>query len=369
MPRGTAAVHAESNRLPGMSRRALTLLIACLLVVGLGVMSVLLPVPYVILQPGPTTDMLASAKKAESKEEPITIKGHKTYPTDGELHMVTVAYLGGPGQRLDVFSALRSWMNPQDAIVPREAIFPPEQSEQQTEEQIDQQMTDSQDTATAAALTQLKIDYTDVVSVAAVTKGKPADGRLRPGDVINSVDGKKVESSSAAAERIRAHKPGTEVRVAVTRKGQAQTVAMTTVESPDEPGTSIVGVTVQQKYQFPFDVSYSVGEIGGPSAGLVFALSVIDKLTPGSLTGGRNIAVTGTIDPSGQVGPIGGVQQKVVGAAHDGAKFFLSPAANCRDAAGAAPDGVRVVRVDTLDGAMKALDTIRSGKGTLPDCG
>ncbi|MQA94967.1 MAG: PDZ domain-containing protein [Streptosporangiales bacterium] len=347
-----------------MSRRAVTLLLAGLLVVGLGVMSVLLPVPYVILQPGPTTDMLASGKE----EAPITIKGHRVYPTKGELHMVTVAYLGGPGQRLDMFSALRSWMNPEDAVVPREAIFPPEQSDQQTEQQIDQQMTDSQDTATAAALTELEVDYAHIVGVAAVTKGKPADGRLQPGDVITAVDGTKVTTSSGAAERIRDHRPGSQVEVTVERKGQTRDVAMTTVESPDEPGTSIVGVTVQQRYEFPFDVSYAVGEIGGPSAGLVFALSVIDKLTPGSLTGGKNIAVTGTIDPSGKVGPIGGVQQKVVGAAHDGAKVFFAPAANCRDAAAAAPEGLRVVKIETLDAAMKALDALRTGKGAVPSC-
>jgi PDZ domain-containing protein len=128
-----------------------------------------------------------------------------------------------------------------------------------------------------------------------------------------------------------------------------------------------VGVQVGESFVFPFQVHISIGDIGGPSAGMMFALGIIDKITPADLTGGRFIAGTGEIEASGQVDPIGGIQQKMAGARAAGATVFLTPAANCADTAGAVPPGLRLIKVSTLNGAVTALSALRQGK-PVPSC-
>ena len=129
----------------------------------------------------------------------------------------------------------------------------------------------------------------------------------------------------------------------------------------------MVGVGVIETYQFPFQVKINVGNIGGPSAGLMFALGIMDKLTPGGLTGGRFIAGTGEISANGAVSPIGGIQQKMAGARAAGATVFLTPAANCPDTDGAVPQGLRLIKVCTLAGAVRDLKALTTG-GSVPSC-
>jgi len=344
-----------------MSRRALTLLIAS---VGLAVaiaVSVLIPVPYVILGPGPTLNTLG---KDSSGQPIITISGHPSYPTIGHLNMVTVSYQGGPGSNINIFTALTAWLNPHEAVVPESELFPPGQTQQQSQQQDTQQMTNSQETATAAALTELHIPYQTQVVVVQTEPGYPADGVLRAGDVITAVDGKPVTGQSSLTSLISAHPPGSTLTVTIERNGQTQTVQVGTKESGGHP---VMGVKVTEQYKFPFTVKFSVGEIGGPSAGMMFALGVIDKLTPMNLTGGKFVAGTGTITPSGQVGAIGGVEQKMVGARDAGATVFLAPASNCADTKGAVPAGLRVVKVSTLSQAVDDLEAIKAGQ-PVPSC-
>lgn len=345
-----------------MSRRALTLLVASLLVLILAVVGAILPVPYVVLQPGPTINTLGTFRGRPI----IQVQGHRTFPATGHLDLVTVAYQGGPGNPIDLFTALRAWFDPESAVVPEETLFPPNQSARQVEQDNVREMTDSQAMATAAALRELKIPYRTVVSVAEVRPNTPAARALRVGDVIIAVDGTAVTGPSAAADRIGARPPGRKVTLTVQRAGRTFPVTLPTVAGGD--GRAVVGVVVEPKFQFPFTVKINVGDIGGPSAGMMFALGLIDKLTTGDLTGGRFIAGTGTIDPSGQVGPIGGIQQKMAGARAQGATIFLTPAANCKDALADVPKGLRLVKVETLDGALQALRAIRTGHGTVPTC-
>ena len=129
----------------------------------------------------------------------------------------------------------------------------------------------------------------------------------------------------------------------------------------------MVGVKVVESYVFPFNVKIRVGDIGGPSAGLMFALGIVDKLTPGNLTGGRFVAGTGEISADGSVGAIGGIQQKMAGARQAGATLFLTPAANCADTAGAVPAGMRLVKVRNLAGAVSALHALEAGR-SVPSC-
>ncbi|MFI6598726.1 PDZ domain-containing protein [Nonomuraea sp. NPDC050536] len=346
-----------------MSRRALTLLVAGFLVLTLGVVGAFLPVPYVVLSPGPTENTIGQV----DKKDVISISGHQTYPTSGALSLVTVAYQGGPSARIDLLTALRGWIDPTVAVVPEETIFPPSTSAKEVEEENTVEMANSQDSATAAALNELKIPYRTVVSVLSTEKGKPADGKLRKGDEIEAVDGKPVTGVDTVSGVVQAHKPGDNVTFSVSRgSGQKADVTVQTVQGAK--GNAVVGVVMQARYKFPFTVDINVGDVGGPSAGLMFSLGIYDKLTPGQLTGGKDIAGTGTIDSTGEVGPIGGIAQKMVGARKSGATVFLTPTDNCAEAAKAVPDGLRLVRIQTMHEAVQALDSLRAGRGNLPTC-
>jgi Lon-like protease len=344
-----------------MSRRSLTLLIASVGVAVAIAVSVLIPVPYVILGPGPTLNTLG---KDSSGQPLITISGHPTYPTAGHLNMVTVSYQGGPGDNLNIFTALTAWLNPHEAVVPESELFPPGQTQQQSQQQDTQEMTDSQQTATAAALTELHIPYQTQVVVVQAEPGYPAYGVLRAGDVITAVDGKPVTSQSSLTSLIYAHPAGSTLTVTIERGGRTQTVRVGTKQSGGHP---VMGVEITEQYKFPFTVKISVGDIGGPSAGMMFALGIIDKLTPMNLTGGKFIAGTGEITAAGQVLAIGGIQQKMVAARDAGATVFLAPSSNCADTKGAVPAGLRVVKVSTLNQAVDDLEAIKAGE-SVPSC-
>jgi Lon-like protease len=227
-------------------------------------------------------------------------------------------------------------------------------------------MTNSQDDATAAALNELKIPYTTVISVVSTVTDQPAAGKLLKGDEIVSVDGKPLSTTEAVGEAVRARGPGEEVTFGVVRGTQKLDVA---VRTTGEQGKAMVGVTMQAKYKFPFKIDINVGDVGGPSAGLMFSLGIVDKLTRGPITGGKQIAGTGTITPEGVVGPIGGIAQKMVGARDAGATVFLTPADNCAEAVKGAPGGLRLIKAETLGDAVRALDALNTGKGDVPSCG
>jgi Lon-like protease len=344
-----------------MSRRALTLYIAGAAVIVALVAAVLLPVPYVILGPGPTLNTLG--RDANGKPL-ITITGHRVYPASGHLNMVTVSYQGGPGNEFNVFTALRGWLNRSEAVVPESELFAPGQSQQQVQQADQAQMTGSQQTATAAALHQLGIGYATVAGVVATETGMPAAAVLRAGDLITVVDGQRVTGPTQLTSLIRAHSGTAPLHLTIVRGGATRQVQITPRLVKGRP---TLGVIVQPQYRFPFPVQISIGNIGGPSAGMMFALGVIDKLTGMNLTGGRFIAGTGEISPGGAVGAIGGIQQKMAGARDAGATVFLAPAGNCADTKGAVPAGLRVVKVSTLSGAISALQAIKAGR-SVPAC-
>jgi PDZ domain-containing protein len=345
-----------------MSRHGLTLLIAGIGVLAAIAVAAVPSVPYVALMPGPTLNTLGTDKGAPL----IQITGHRTYPTEGHLNMVTVSFQGGPAPYgINIFAALRAWLSPQDAVVPESEIFTPGQSQQQVAQQDTEQMTNSQQTATAAALCQLGIGFRTVDDIQATEKGRPAAGVLRPGDIITAVDGTAVNCRHDAATLIRARKPGAPVRLTILRHGKTENFSLTTA---NVQGQAVVGVQVGESFVFPFSVKISLGEdIGGPSAGMMFALGIIDKLTPMNLTGGKFIAGTGEIEANGTVDPIGGIQQKMAGARAAGATIFLTPAANCSDTVGAVPAGMRLIKVSSLGGAIRDLQALKAGRA-VPAC-
>lgn len=351
-----------------MPRRALTLLVAGIAVVAAALAAALLPVPYVVLSPGPTLNTLG---KAPNGKPLIQIDGHPVNPTTGNLNMVTVDYQGGPGNEINIFTALRAWLAPHDAVVPQQEIFGTGQSAQQVQQQDTVQMTNSQQTATAAALTVLHIPFQTFVQVAATEQGMPASRVLRAGDVITAVDGVPINLTTVGTQ-IRSHPAGSLLRLTVRRNGRMLQLNVRSVKStgPDGKPQAQIGVEITPQYKFPFDVRFSVGQIGGPSAGMMFALGIIDKLGHVNLTGGRFIAGTGELDspePNAAVQPIGGIQQKMAGARAEGATVFLSPAANCSDALGALPAGMKLIKVSTLSGAVRALEALKAGR-PVPAC-
>ncbi|MGH3275014.1 MAG: YlbL family protein, partial [Streptosporangiaceae bacterium] len=253
------------------SRRGVTLLVAGTGALVALIVAATLPVPYVALTPGPTLNTLGRL----SGKPLIQVSGHPVYPTRGNLNMVTVSYIGGPQSHFSIFGALRSWLTPGDAVVPQEEIFPPGQTQRQVQQQDTEQMVSSQQTAQAAALCQLNIPFRTVDTIQGTEKGKPAAGRLHAGDVITAVNGVPVTCRHNAAALIRAGHPGGPVTLAVSARGRVRTVTLHTVSVNATP---VVGVQVGESYVFPFQVRISIGNIGGPSAGMMFALGIIDKI-------------------------------------------------------------------------------------------
>jgi PDZ domain-containing protein len=286
--------------------------------------------------------------------------------------MVTVSYYGGPGANppFNIFAALKAWLSPHEAVVPQQEIFTPGQTQQQVFQQDTEQMLNSQQTAQAAALCQLGIGFGIKDTITGTVRSVPGLGRLpaygvlHRGDVVTAVDGKPVTCKASAASMIGAVATGTPVTLTVMRHGLIRKFSLTTVDNKGQP---LIGVNIVESFTFPFKVKINIGNIGGPSAGMMFALAIIDKLTPANLADGRFIAGTGEIEVNGTVDPIGGIQQKMAGARAAGATVFLAPAANCPDAAQAIPPGLRVIKVSTLSGAIAALRALKSG-GAVPSC-
>jgi Lon-like protease len=329
----------------------MTVLIGAVLVTVLTILVAQARVPYVELGPGPTYDTVGLD---ENGKEVIVVTGAETAKSAGQLRFVTVSVQS----RLSLIEAIVGWWNDEDAVVPRELIFPPGQTQEQVEQQNAEDFDNSQSAAQAAALTEL--GYTTTIKVKAVAPDKPAAAVLKPGDVITSVDGTKIDSGAKLVESIQAKPAGSELSLGITRGGRPQTVKVTTYA--DDDGVQRIGIEPEVTSSAPFTLSIPIENVGGPSAGLMLALGIIDKLKPEDLTGGKIIAGTGTIDPAGAVGPIGGVPQKLVGAIAAGATYFLTPKDNCAEAVANAQPGLTLVQVATLDEALAALGQIRGGQ-------
>lgn len=352
-----------------MTRRVATLLVASLLSVVLLAVALLLHVPYVELRPGPVIDTLGTVQGGTPL---IVVKGRQTYPTTGRLDLTTVSVDGGPNRSISLVEAVQAWLDRDVAVVPERFIYPPEKTVKQVQQEDAAQMAQSQDSATTAALRQLGIPVTTRVVVADVAADGPAKGSLQPGDVITSVNGTTVTQPGQVGDIVGKLAPGSRVTFAVTRDGTPTTVSVSTAPPTAAPTAaggpmSRVGVRVESKADFPFTVTIGLKDVGGPSAGLMFALGIVDKLTPTDLTGGRHIAGTGEIADDGAVGPIGGVQQKIAAARQAGATVFLTPADNCADAAANRPDGLTLVEVKSLAGALDSLAKLRAGQ-PVPLC-
>lgn len=330
----------------------------------------LVPSPYVIDVPGPVFDTLGQVTIDGEKVPLIEIPGETTYPTDGTLDLLTVSTVGQRGNTPNWFEVITAWFDPSKAVLPLDSVYPPGYSVEQSNQDGRVMMANSQKDAIAAALIELGYDLPRTVTVGSLTENSPSDGVLEPGDVILSVGGKAVSSVDDMRAVIAASGAGKPIEIEITRNGEPMTVSVVPELSDENPPAPIVGVYPAIDYDYPFDVKIQLQNVGGPSGGQMFALGIIDKLTPGELNGGERVAGTGTIDAAGKVGAIGGIRQKLYGALRAGATWFLAPKSNCDEVFGHVPDGLRVVAVSTLEDSLAALSAIESGTGTasLPAC-
>lgn len=320
------------------------------------------PTPYVLERPGPSFDTTGEI----DGEQVMTLDGVETYPTDTKLDFTTVYVVGGPGSSPRILDTMYSWLSSTQAVLPQEVMYPPATTREEITNSGTAAMDSSQDLAVASALEHLGEDYSTTLTVHDVVPGSPADGTLESGDVLVSVDGQPVTSLDGLRQSLNDDDDAS-VTVTVDRDGSQQEL---TVETVEVDGNQQLGVYLQREFDFPFQVDFALDNVGGPSAGMMLSLGVMDELTPGSLGGNRHIAGTGTIDVEGDVGPIGGIRQKMVGAQQTGADLFLAPVENCPDVVGHVPDGMTVVAVDTLDDSVNALKAVADGQDPteLPTC-
>ncbi len=356
----------------------------------------LVPVPYVALSPGPVRDVLGGQPAADATadatadaaadtpaetsppapagEEPlIRIAGAETYPTEGRLDLTTVSLRGGPGYEMSLGEVLVHWLDRDTSVLPRSLYFGAGTTREEADRRSAAEMTGSQEAAKVAALTQLGIDVPSTTTrrVAAVDPAAPAADALRAGDEITAVDGEPVPTFEDLRAAVSALPADAEVVLTVRREqGGGDDEVEVRTRTYAQRGATLLGIVPVVDHEFPFDVDISIDDVGGPSAGLVFALGVVDELTPGALTGGEHVAGTGAIAVDGAVLPIGGLRQKVVGARAQGAEWFLAPAEECSQVRGAVPDGITVLGVSTLAEAVAAVEAVGAGRGgTLAACG
>lgn len=356
-----------------MTRRSVAGLLAFVMIGVLMVVAAREPVPWVTFRPGPTLNVLGEY----DGKQIIKVTGRKTYTDKGALRMVTV-YPSGPDDKLDLFTVLFSWVSRDDAVLPREAVYKESETNETVRQESAAQMTSSQDASTSAALTALDIEFRTEIAVPIidVAAGGAAAGKLKVGDLLVAVAGKTATTTSGFIDLVRSAEPGAPLPLTVLRAGSRKKVSVTTRADETNPRQSRIGAGLSSspeiKLVLPFDVDYRLSDnIGGPSAGMIFALALYDLLTPGSLTGGEMIAGSGEITPEGVVGPIGGISQKLVSAQRDGAKLFLVAQENCAEALGAHydPDTLRLVKIHTLEDAIQAVEAWRKNPAAdLPRC-
>jgi len=328
-----------------------------------GLFLVAAPTPYLVEQSGPVYNVLSTI----SGKPMITITGKTTYPTSGDLDMLTVTLKGDSTRGASWLDVGLAKFDSTVAIIDKADIYPPGWDDAKRNEEADLMMLDSQANAKAAALTLLHVPFTSSVKVTSVSKTGPAAKILKPGDTLLTVQGEVATGIDQLRKHISATLGKTKVRLEISRNGKVSTVSVLPELIEKEWR---IGIFVQSVPEFPFNIDIQVGNVGGPSGGQILALAIYDKLTPGALTGGNKIAGTGTVTPEGTIGPIGGIRQKLYGAVRAGAKWFLAPSDNCDEVVGHIPDGIRVIKVSDLHDSLKAVKAISSGVGTsaLPSC-
>lgn len=302
--------------------------------------------PFYAFSPGPVGDALDAVKTSEVE----------IFQAEEELLMLTVS-----SQEVNPIEAFLAGIDPTIDLVRREAVRRPDETDEEFVTRNQASMDLSKETAITLALRRLGYEVktsSDGVEIVDVDETAPAAKVLRPSDVITAVEGVLVELPAEIGEALAEKQPGDLIALDLTRDGEEITVEVELIAREDDPAEPLIGISVAAlapRFEFPFPIDIDAGLIGGPSAGMMYALAVVELLTPGSLSSGQVVAGTGTIDAEGNVGGIGGVRQKVVAAEAAGAEVMLVPASNYEEALTAPRNGIELIPVGTLDEALDAL--------------
>jgi Lon-like protease len=346
---------------PSRKRRAgpIVLGILAFMSVAFLIGATFVPLPYYLFKPGAVRDT----------EPLIEVEGTEVYPSDGSISYTTVSL-----RQATLLGLAQGWIDDDIDIIDRDQVLGGRDVEENRELNL-QAMSSSKQVATQVALERLgyEVDVTVGQLVREVDEGFPADGTLEMGDIIVAIDGEPFDDEQDLSRLLSDEEPGDEVTVSLRSPGGSdREVELALAASRDDGDKAVMGVRVAPvvlEYEFPFDIAIDTGDVGGPSAGLAFTLGIIDDLTPGDLTGGTDIAVTGTIAGDGTVGPVGGTGQKAAAARDAGISLFLVPSDDYEDAVARAGDDLEVVAVDTVDQALEALRERGGNVDDLPASG
>jgi Lon-like protease len=340
-----------------VNRRILTLLVALVPVVIFSALLAVVTVPFVSLGPGPTFDTLGEV----DGKQVVDIQGTAVHPTNGHLNMTTVSQRDG----LTLGQALGLWMSGREQLVPRDLVYPPDKSREEVDKDNNTDFKRSEDSAEYAALGYLQ--YAKAVTVETVNDPGPSAGKLHDGDAVEAVNGTKITSLDQFQSILKSTKAGQQITIDYRRKNAPPGTATITLGSNPDRDYGYLGVAVLDAPWAPFDIKFNLANVGGPSAGLMFSLAVVDKLTNGDLASSKFIAGTGTINADGKVGAIGGITHKMLSAQEAGASVFLVPADNCDEARSDADLKLTLVKVENLGQAVDALHALSAG-GEPPRC-
>jgi PDZ domain-containing secreted protein len=337
---------------PLVTRRTAVLTAGAVLLLIFGLLGAAVPVPYVAQVPGPVYDTLGGV----DGESIIAVEGRVPNDVSGQLNLTTVGVSRGG---LSLVQAVQGWFDDEVSVVPEESVYPPDRTEEETRQANLDAFLSSEQAAETVALGHL--GYPVKVVVQGLVEDSPSEGKLQEGDAIEAIDGRPTPDADVLNDVLAAIPGGSRVSVSYTRLGEPGTAEITTKRAEGRKG-SLLGVMILEQPSASFDVDIKVEDVGGPSAGLMLTLGILDLVGDEDLTDGAVVAGTGTIDADGKVGPIGGIALKMVAARDIDADLFLVPAGNCAEALAAADPGVPMARVATLDDALAALADLRAGR-------
>ena len=348
-----------------MGRGSSAIMLAALAGLVLSLVLARVSLPYAVMTPGPIMNTLGDVRDGNPL---IEVDGAQTYPTEGQLNFTTVRVGGGPGNETSVWDYVAARLSGDATILPVDQVFPRGATRTEIREENQAEMEGSQQGAAAVALRALGYAVTETVSVAGTAEESTFSSSLEQGDVVTAVNGIATDSADAVRAEVAKVPVGGDISVTVERDGEEQVVAGRTIEAE---GRSVLGIFLSRAFTSDVEVTITAGDVGGPSAGMMFALGIYDVLTEGPLTGGADISGTGTITPDGEVGPIGGIRQKVIGADEGGSGWFLAPRDNCAELEGHVPDGIEVFSIATFEDALTAVEGIATDEdlADLPRCG
>lgn len=338
---------------PRVQRSSLRWITLSLLLITFGSLA-LLPTGYVIERPGQVFNVMGEVDGAPV----ISATDAETFPSNSRFDVTTISLLGNREATPSWLQVLWAWADPDQLVLPLDEVFPPNLTTEEIRAESSLQMEVSQQDAIAAALSQLGYEVPRQMYVASVIADAPSSGILVAGDFVKSADGVAVSSFEDFRGQIQLSE-GNAMQIGVERGGELIEFTITPERRDD---AWVIGAMIGYTYDFPVNVELQLGDVGGPSGGLMFALGIMDSLVAGDLAGNSHVSGTGTISAGGEVGPIGGVVLKMKAARESGADLFLVPSGNCQEALGQVPEGLAVVSVRDLDEAVAAVDQLRNNE-------